>query len=66
MSDDIDFENIKLIINNLIWMYCPDYMTLKEAENLASSMFYKLQEACHASMLVNVKAAKGIDKDDTV
>ena len=35
----IDTNNLKTEINNLIWMYAPDNLTLKEAEERAIKVF---------------------------
>lgn len=38
-EDVARYEELKLAINNLIWMYAPNNITLDIAENIASHIF---------------------------
>ena len=46
MDDEIDWEDMKIRINTLIWMNMPGTMTLESAEALACEMFNQMKSAC--------------------
>ena len=40
-------QDLKLVINNLIWIYAPDDMSLKDAEKLAVSICKRIVEGVY-------------------
>ena len=42
-----DTTELKLVINNLIWIYAPDDMSLKDAEKLAVSICKRIVEGVY-------------------